>query len=84
MDISLAEYTLSLMAMGARKSTLQIFEMPGCAHIAGSLHMTIHMAALIETLKNLISDLCWFSCRIFSTQDHTVADITYNESAAMF
>ena len=70
--------------MGARKSTLQIFEMPGCARISGSLHMTIHTAVLIETLKYLISDLCWCSCKILSNQYHTVAFIVHDESYAAF
>ena len=42
------------------------------------------MAVLIETLKNLISDLCRCSCKIFSTQDHAVAAITHDEPGALF
>ena len=49
-----------------------------------STHMTIHMAVLIDTLKTLRSDVCWCSCNILSTQDHTVDDITYDEYAAVF
>ena len=58
--------------------------MPCCACIAGYLHMTIHTSVLIETLKALISDLCWCSCNIFSTQYHTVAVITHDNYAAVF
>ncbi|MGH8135677.1 MAG: adenosylhomocysteinase [Steroidobacteraceae bacterium] len=45
------------------------------ARIAGSLHMTIQTAVLIETLKTLGADLRWASCNIFSTQDHAAAAI---------
>ena len=58
--------------------------MPGCARIAGSLHMTIHTEVLIEILKALSIDLRWCSCKIFSTQDHTVAFITHDGSTAVF
>ena len=58
--------------------------MTGCACITGSLHMTIQTAVSIETLKALRSDLRWYSCNIFSTQDHAVASITHDESAAAF
>ena len=58
--------------------------MPGCALITGYLHMTIHTAVLIETLKALSSDLHWCSCNIFSTQEHTVAAIMHVEYAAVF
>jgi adenosylhomocysteinase len=43
------------------------------ARITGSLHMTIQTAVLIETLKELGSDVRWASCNIFSTQDHAAA-----------
>jgi adenosylhomocysteinase len=43
--------------------------------IAGSLHMTIQTAVLIETLKALGADVRWASCNIFSTQDHAAAAI---------
>ena len=72
------------MTMGARKSTLKIFEMPGCAHIDGSLHMNIHKAVLIETLKSISSDLRWCYCNFFSTQYHNVDVIKHDEPAAMF
>src|SRR6185503_5766170 len=45
------------------------------ARIAGSLHMTIQTAALIETLKALGADVRWASCNLFSTQDHAAAAI---------
>src|SRR6185312_16336034 len=45
------------------------------ARIAGSLHMTIQTAVLIETLKSLGADVRWASCNIFSTQDHAAAAI---------
>jgi adenosylhomocysteinase len=45
------------------------------ARIAGSLHMTIQTAVLIETLKALGADLRWASCNIYSTQDHAAAAV---------
>lgn len=45
------------------------------ARIAGSLHMTIQTAVLIETLLELGADVRWASCNIFSTQDHAAAAI---------
>ncbi len=45
------------------------------ARIAGSLHMTIQTAVLIETLSKLGADVRWASCNIFSTQDHAAAAI---------
>ena len=53
------------MTMDTNKSALQIFEMCGCACIAGYLHITIQMEVLIETLKALSSDLRWWFCNIF-------------------
>jgi adenosylhomocysteinase len=52
--------------------------------VAGSLHMTIQTAVLIETLKELGADLRWASCNIFSTQDHAAAAIAEAGSAAVF
>ena len=46
--------------------------------------MTTRETVFIETLKALSSDLRWQSCNILSTQDHTVAVITHDESAAVF
>src|SRR3954463_10950427 len=45
------------------------------ARIAGSLHMTIQTAVLIETLQALGADVRWVSCNIYSTQDHAAAAI---------
>jgi adenosylhomocysteinase len=45
------------------------------AHIAGSLHMTIQTAVLIETLRALGAQVRWASCNIYSTQDHAAAAI---------
>jgi adenosylhomocysteinase len=56
-----AEYALSQPLRGAR--------------VAGSLHMTIQTAVLIETLKALGADVRWASCNIYSTQDHAAAAI---------
>lgn len=53
------------------------------ARIAGSLHMTIQTAVLIETLTALGADVRWCSCNIFSTQDHAAAAIA-RDSAAVF
>ena len=57
--------------------------MPNLARITAYIHMTIHLAVLIETLKNLSSDLRWCSCNIFSTHKHTVDVNTHDESAAL-
>ena len=70
--------------MGARKSKLNIFDIPGCVHIAGYIHMTIQTAVSIETLRALRSDPYWCSCIILSTQEHNVAVITHCESSAVF
>ena len=48
------------------------------ARIAGSLHMTIQTAVLIETLQALGADVRWASCNIYSTQDHAAAAIAKN------
>ncbi len=48
------------------------------ARIAGSLHMTIQTAVLIETLEALGAQVRWASCNIFSTQDHAAAAIAAN------
>ncbi|MDQ1650021.1 MAG: adenosylhomocysteinase, partial [Frankiaceae bacterium] len=48
--------------------------------IAGSLHMTIQTAVLIETLTALGADVRWVSCNIFSTQDHAAAAIVVGEN----
>jgi adenosylhomocysteinase len=82
-DISLADW-------GRKEVAIAETEMPGLmaireefgpslplrgARIAGSLHMTIQTAVLIETLKALGADVRWCSCNIFSTQDHAAAAI---------
>ena len=85
-DISLAEW-------GRQEMILAENEMPGLmtlrkkygkskplkgARIAGSLHMTIQTAVLIETLIDLGAEIRWASCNIFSTQDHAAAAIAKN------
>jgi adenosylhomocysteinase len=82
-DVSLADW-------GRREIAIAETEMPGLmavrrefaaakplagARIAGSLHMTIQTAVLIETLADLGADVRWASCNIFSTQDHAAAAI---------
>ena len=82
-DISLAE-------AGRHQIRLAEHEMPGLmslreefgpsqplkgARIAGSLHMTVQTAVLIETLVSLGADVRWVSCNIFSTQDHAAAAV---------
>jgi len=82
-DIGLAEW-------GRKEIAIAETEMPGLmatreeygpeqplrgARIAGSLHMTIQTAVLIETLKALGADVRWSSCNIYSTQDHAAAAI---------
>ena len=81
---------LGLAAWGRKEIAIAETEMPGLmaireeykarqplkgARIAGSLHMTIQTAVLIETLKALGADIRWASCNIFSTQDHAAAAI---------
>ena len=82
-DIGLADF-------GRKEIAIAETEMPGLmavreeyaasqplkgAKIAGSLHMTIQTAVLIETLKALGADIRWVSCNIYSTQDHAAAAI---------
>jgi len=82
-DIGLAEW-------GRKEVSIAETEMPGLmatreefgtqqplrgARIAGSLHMTIQTAVLIETLKALGADVRWASCNIYSTQDHAAAAV---------
>ena len=81
---------LSLADWGRKEIEIAETEMPGLmalrsefggdqplkgARIAGSLHMTIQTAVLIETLQALGADVRWASCNIFSTQDHAAAAI---------
>src|SRR5262249_27612354 len=80
-DISLADW-------GRKEIAIAEVEMPGLmaireeygstkplkgAKIAGSLHMTIQTAVLIETLIKLGAEIRWASCNIYSTQDHAAA-----------
>ncbi len=82
-DLSLAEW-------GRKEIAIAEHEMPGLmairkkyapsqplkgARVAGSLHMTIQTAVLIETLQALGAEVRWASCNIFSTQDHAAAAI---------
>ena len=72
-EITLAEHEMpGLMAMRARFGEAK--PLAG-ARIAGSLHMTIQTAVLIETLVALGAQVRWASCNIFSTQDHAAAAI---------
>ncbi len=88
MDFKVAD--LSLADFGRTEITLAEHEMPGLmamrarygdakplagARIAGSLHMTIQTAVLIETLVALGAEVRWASCNIFSTQDHAAAAV---------
>src|SRR6201995_5262739 len=72
-EITLAEHEMpGLMAMRERYSASK--PLSG-ARIAGSLHMTIQTAVLIETLVELGAEVRWASCNIFSTQDHAAAAV---------
>jgi adenosylhomocysteinase len=88
MDFKVAD--LSLADFGRTEITLAEHEMPGLmamreryadsrplagARIAGSLHMTVQTAVLIETLVTLGAEVRWASCNIFSTQDHAAAAV---------
>lgn len=81
---------IGLAGWGRKEIAIAETEMPGLmairdefaaaqplkgARIAGSLHMTIQTAVLIETLAALGADVRWASCNIFSTQDHAAAAI---------
>jgi adenosylhomocysteinase len=73
MEINIAESEMpGLMALREEYGASQPLE---GARIAGSLHMTIQTAVLIETLKALGADIRWVSCNIYSTQDHAAAAI---------
>ncbi|MFC6154472.1 adenosylhomocysteinase [Nocardioides yefusunii] len=72
-EIELAEHEMpGLMAMRERYGAAQPLK---GARIAGSLHMTIQTAVLIETLVDLGADVRWATCNIFSTQDHAAAAV---------
>jgi adenosylhomocysteinase len=81
---------INLASWGRKEIEIAETEMPGLmalreeyaakqplkgARIAGSLHMTIQTAVLIETLKALGADIRWASCNIYSTQDHAASAI---------
>jgi adenosylhomocysteinase len=72
-EIAIAETEMpGLMATRAEYGPAQVLK---GARIAGSLHMTIQTAVLIETLTALGAEVRWASCNIFSTQDHAAAAI---------
>ncbi len=72
-EIAIAESEMpALMAIRAEYAAKQPLK---GARVAGSLHMTIQTAVLIETLKALGAEVRWASCNIFSTQDHAAAAI---------
>lgn len=73
MEITLAEKEMPGL-MSLRKEFGKSKPLKG-ARIAGSLHMTIQTAVLIETLQELGAEVRWCSCNIFSTQDHAAAAI---------
>lgn len=78
-EIDLAEVEMpGLMSCRAEYGNAQIFK---GARIAGSLHMTIQTAVLIETLQKLGADVRWCSCNIYSTQDHAAAAIAKADTA---
>jgi len=72
-EIAIAEWEMPAL-MAIRKEFAARQPLKG-ARIAGSLHMTIQTAVLIETLKALGAEVRWASCNIFSTQDHAAAAI---------
>ena len=79
-EITLAEHEmLGLMAMRERYGESK--PLAG-ARIAGSLHMTIQTAVLIETLVALGAEVRWASCNIFSTQDHAAAAVVVGDGTA--
>src|SRR3981189_1387715 len=90
-DIALAEW-------GRKEIAIAETEMPGLmatrdeygpqqplrgARIAGSLHMTIQTAVLIETLSALGAQVRWCSCNIFSTQDHAASAVAGGPTGAV-
>jgi len=70
-EISIAEHEMPAL-MEIRREYAASQPLKG-ARIAGSLHMTIQTAVLVETLQALGADVRWASCNIFSTQDHAAA-----------
>lgn len=93
LDYAVAD--LSLAEFGRHEIRLAEHEMPGLmamrkefgaskplkgARIAGSLHMTVQTAVLIETLAELGAEVRWASCNIFSTQDHAAAAVVVGKN----
>jgi adenosylhomocysteinase len=93
-DFNVAD--LSLADWGRKEILIAETEMPGLmairaeyaprrplrgARVAGSLHMTIQTAVLIETLQALGAEVRWASCNVFSTQDHAAAAIAARGTA---
>src|SRR5271169_4760524 len=87
---------VALAGWGRKEIAIAETEMPGLmaireefapqqplrgARIAGSLHMTIQTAVLIDTLKALGAEIRWASCNIYSTQDHAAAAIAAGGTA---
>src|SRR5437667_1517064 len=87
---------LSLADWGRKEIAIAEHEMPGLmalrrkyaagqplkgARVAGSLHMTIQTAVLVETLQALGAEVRWASCNIFSTQDHAAAALAAKGTA---
>jgi adenosylhomocysteinase len=96
MDYKVAD--LALADFGRTEITLAEHEMPGLmamreryadakplagARIAGSLHMTVQTAVLIETLVDLGAEVRWASCNIFSTQDHAAAAVVVGRTGTV-
>ncbi len=96
MDFKVAD--LSLAEFGRKEIELAEHEMPGLmamrerygaeqplagARVAGSLHMTIQTAVLIETLTALGADVRWATCNIFSTQDHAAAAVVVGKNGTV-
>jgi len=90
---------IALADFGRKEIRLAEAEMPGLmacreefggakplagARVAGSLHMTVQTAVLIETLAHIGANLRWCSCNIFSTQDHAAAAIAAAGTSAVF
>src|ERR687898_1399924 len=89
---------LTLAESGRHQIRLAEHEMPGLmalraefgeskplagARIAGSLHMTVQTAVLIETLVELGAEVRWASCNIFSTQDHAAAAVAIGPNGTL-
>src|SRR4051812_30615587 len=96
--VEFAVADLSLAEAGRAQLRLAEHEMPGLmsirkefaaaqplkgARVAGSLHMTVQTAVLIETLVALGADVRWVSCNIFSTQDEAAAAVVVGPSGTV-